>query len=116
MFILKTTDATVNSQVFRPKASFVRPQSQQRPTSFNHFSPNPPRISQKSPLPHEKVEIIQQNEYYTQGKITVKEKSKPPATSAKIIHNIHQYGIESLESLRNSLYIMLEKATIKFNE
>lgn len=50
MFVLKTADSNANSQVFRPKASFVRPLSQERP-SFNHFSPHPPRITQKSPLP-----------------------------------------------------------------
>jgi hypothetical protein len=113
MFILKTAELTTNSQIFRPKASHLRPLSQQRPSSINHHSPNPLRITQKSPIPHELIETAPQGEYYTQGRPVAMDRPKPPPISAKIIHSISAYGSDPLESLRNSLQTMLEKSVVK---
>lgn len=51
-----------------------------------------------------------------QGMSVAINRQKRPPTSAKVINNFSAYSSDPLESLRNSLQIMLEKSVVKFGD
>lgn len=92
-----------SSQIYKPRLSGPRPQSQQRPSSLTNSHTNRLLMSPKPSLVRESIEIRASNQYYANNNPTIPSPRIRQINSSTKIQYSNNCNSENLESLRKCI-------------